>query len=223
MPDLFKNGGMEEEALKPGIPHFAPKAKRVHIPFSERCAIPTGAFDYKPKLREMTGQEIPPSVRGNQRLTGMTANQSAFPLVGSFVDFKQHGNSRAWVSDLMPYTGKIVDELCIVRSMYTEAINHDPALTFLQTGSQQGNRPSMGSWLSYGLGNENKNLPNFTVLLSRGIGNGQGVYSKLWSNGFLDSVHQGVQFSKGEDPVLYLRDPDGMDRKARREMLGSSF
>ena len=167
----------------------------------------------------MTGQEIPPSVRGTQRLTGMTSGQGTFPLVGSFVDFKQHGKSGAWISDLLPYTAKIADELCFVKSMYTEAINHDPALTFLQTGAQQGNRPSMGSWLSYGLGSENKNLPAFTVLLSRGIGNGQGVYSKLWSNGFLDSMHQGVQFSKGEDPVLYIKDNDGISRNERREML----
>ncbi len=219
MPDLFKNGGVADDDFVPGIPHFAPKAKRVIYLFQNGAPSQQELFDYKPKLREMTGIEIPDSVRGNQRLTGMTAHQASFPLVGSFVDFKQYGNSRAWVSDLMPYTAKIVDELCIVKSMYTEAINHDPALTFLQTGAQVGNRPSMGAWLSYGLGNENKNLPNFTVLLSRGIGNGQGVYSKLWSNGFLDSVHQGVQFSKGEDPVLYLRDPEGMSRKERREML----
>jgi len=218
MPDLFRSGG-EEEIMAAGIPHFAPKAKRVIYLFQNGAPSQQELFDYKPKLREMTGKEIPPSVRGNQRLTGMTADQKTLPLVGSFTDFKQYGNSRAWISDLLPYTAKIVDELCIIKSMYTEAINHDPALTFIQTGSQQGNRPSMGSWLSYGLGNENKNLPAFTVLLSRGIGNGQGVYSKLWSNGFLDSVHQGVQFSKGEDPVLYLRDPDGMDRQDRREML----
>jgi hypothetical protein len=218
MPDLFGNGGMDE-AFTPGIPHFAPKAKRVIYLFQNGAPAQQELFDHKPKLREMTGKEIPPSVRGNQRLTGMTASQSSLPLVGSFVDFKQYGRSRAWISDLMPYTAGIADDLCIIRSMYTEAINHDPALTFIQTGAQQGNRPSMGSWLSYGLGNENKNLPAFTVLLSRGIGNGQGVYSKLWSNGFLDSVHQGVQFSKGEDPVLYLRDQEGMSRKERREML----
>ncbi len=218
MPDLFSSGG-DNSIPTPGIPHFAPKAKRVIYLFQNGAPSQQELFDYKPKLREMTGKEIPPSVRGNQRLTGMTASQSSFPLVGSFVDFKQYGQSGAWISDLLPYTAKIADEICIVKSMYTEAINHDPALTFLQTGAQQGNRPSMGAWLSYGLGNENKNLPAFTVLFSRGTGNGQGVYSKLWSNGFLDSIHQGVQFSKGEDPVLYLRDPEGMDRAARREML----
>src|SRR5690606_31672039 len=167
----------------------------------------------------MMGQELPASVRMGQRLTGMTSGQSSFPLVGSYYDFNQYGESRAWISSLFPHTAKIVDEICIVRSMYTEAINHDPALTFFQTGAQQGNRPSMGAWLSYGLGSENRNLPAFCVLLSRGKGNGQGVYSKLWTNGFLDSVHQGVQFSSGEDPVLYLNNPEGMDMTDRRRML----
>jgi hypothetical protein len=218
MPELFSGKNNEYEG-NVGVPHFAPKAKRVIYLFQNGAPSQLESFDYKPKLRDMTGQEIPSSVRGNQRLTGMTANQSSFPLAGSFVDFKQYGESRAWISDLFPYTSKIVDDICIVRSMYTEAINHDPALTFIQTGAQQGNRPSMGSWLSYGLGSENKNLPAFTVLLSRGIGNGQGVYSRLWSNGFLDSIHQGVQFSKGEDPVLFIKDPKGMDKNMRRRML----
>jgi hypothetical protein len=219
MPDLFSGSGAIESGLAPGIPHFAPKAKRVIYLFQNGAPAQQELFDYKPLLREMTGKEIPASVRGMQRLTGMTAYQSSLPLVGSFVDFKQYGPSGAWISDLMPYTAKIADDLCFIQSMYTEAINHDPALTFLQSGAQQGNRPSMGAWLSYGLGSENKNLPAFTVLLSRGIGNGQGVYSKLWTNGFLDSVHQGVQFSKGEDPVLYLKDADGLNRGERREML----
>ena len=219
MPDLLSGSGATETSLAPGIPHFAPKAKRVIYLFQNGAPAQQELFDYKPLLREMTGKEIPASIRGVQRLTGMTAYQSSLPLVGSFVDFKQYGPSRAWISDLMPYTAKIADELCFIQSMHTEAINHDPALTFLQSGAQQGNRPSMGAWLSYGLGSENKNLPAFTVLLSRGIGNGQGVYSKLWTNGFLDSVHQGVQFSKGEDPVLYLKDAEGLSRGERREML----
>lgn len=219
IPELFSKEGAEDNLYPPGIPHFAPKAKRIIYLFQNGAPSQLESFDYKPKLCEMMGEELPASVRGTQRLTGMTAKQASFPLIGSFTKFRQHGQSGAWISDLFPHTAKIVDDLCIVRSMYTEAINHDPALTFFQTGSQQGNRPSMGSWLSYGLGSENKNLPDFTVLLSRGIGNGQGVYSKLWSNGFLDSIHQGVQFSKGEDPVLYLSDPDGMDRHDRREML----
>ena len=220
IPDLFSGIGSDSEAdFVPGIPNFAPKAKRVIYLFQDGAPSQLESFDYKPKLREMMGQELPPSVRGNQILTGMTAQQKSFPLIGSFYDFKQYGESKAWVSDLFPHIGKIADDICIIRSMYTEAINHDPALTFFQTGAQQGNRPSMGSWVSYGLGSENKNLPAFTVLLSKGKGNGQGVYSKLWSNGFLDSIHQGVQFSSGENPVLYLNNQDGIDRSDRRKML----
>lgn len=219
MPDLFSGGSSVTDEPIAGLPHFAPKAKRVIYLFQNGAPSQLESFDYKPKLRELMGQELPPSVRGGQRLTGMTANQDSFPLAGSFCDFRQYGESRAWISDLFPYTASVVDDICIVRSMFTEAINHDPALTFIQTGAQQGNRPSMGSWLSYGLGSENRNLPAFTVLLSRGIGNGQGVYSRLWSNGFLDSIHQGVQFSNGEDPVLFINDPKGMDREKRRRML----
>jgi hypothetical protein len=220
IPDLFSGKGDEAEAdFIAGIPNFAPKAKRVIYLFQDGAPSQLESFDYKPKLREMMGQELPPSVRGNQILTGMTAKQASFPLVGSFYDFKQYGESRAWISDLFPHIGKIADDICIIRSMNTDAINHDPALTFFQTGAQQGNRPSMGSWVSYGLGSENKNLPAFTVLLSKGKGNGQGVYSKLWSNGFLDSIHQGVQFSSGEDPILYLNDPEGLNRHERRKML----
>jgi hypothetical protein len=219
IPGLF-NGSTEEEAgFLPGIPHFAPKAKRVIYLFQNGAPSQLESFDYKPTLIKMMGQELPESVRQGQRLTGMTSLQKSFPLVGSYYPFKQHGQSGAWVSELFPNMARIVDDICIVRSMHTEAINHDPALTFFQTGAQQGNRPSMGSWVSYGLGTENKNLPAFCVLLSRGKGNGQGVYSKLWSNGFLDSIHQGVQFSSGENPILYLQDPDGMDRQSRREML----
>ena len=219
IPDLLSGGSEEELVRIPGMPDFAPRAKRIIYLFQNGAPSQLESFDYKPKLREMMGKELPASVRMGQRLTGMTANQTSFPMVGSFYDFKQYGEARAWVSDLFPHTAKIVDEICIVRSMFTEAINHDPALTFFQTGAQQGNRPSMGAWLSYGLGSENKNLPAFTVLLSRGRGNGQGVYSKLWTNGFLDSIHQGVQFSSGENPVLYLGDPQGMNSMDRRKML----
>jgi len=220
IPDLFSgNGGESEADFIPGIPNFAPKAKRVIYLFQDGAPSQLESFDYKPKLRDMMGQELPASVRGNQILTGMTAKQASFPLVGSYYDFKQYGESGAYVSDLFPHIGKIADDICIIRSMNTDAINHDPALTFFQTGAQQGNRPSMGSWVSYGLGSENKNLPAFTVLLSKGKGNGQGVYSKLWSNGFLDSIHQGVQFSSGENPILYLNDPDGLNRHERRKML----
>jgi hypothetical protein len=219
IPDLFSSSGESEADFIPGIPNFAPKAKRVIYLFQDGAPSQLESFDYKPKLREMMGQELPPSVRGNQILTGMTAKQASFPLVGSYYDFKQYGESGAYVSDLFPHIGKIADDICIIRSMNTDAINHDPALTFFQTGAQQGNRPSMGSWVSYGLGSENKNLPAFIVLLSKGKGNGQGVYSKLWSNGFLDSIHQGVQFSSGENPILYLNDPEGLNRHERRKML----
>ncbi len=219
MPDLLKGGASVGSELPRGVTHFAPKAKRVIYLFQNGAPSQLESFDYKPKLREMFGQDLPASIRDGQRLTGMTSNQDRFPLVGSKFDFKQHGKSGAWVSEIFPHIGSIVDDICIIRTMHTEAINHDPALTFMQTGAQQGNRPSMGAWMSYGLGSENKNLPAFCVLLSRGRGNGQGVYAKLWTNGFLDSVHQGVQFSSGEDPVLYLNNPAGTDRASRRRML----
>ena len=218
IPDLFSSSSPEEAILQ-GLPHFAPKAKRVIYLFQNGAPSQLETFDYKPLLNKMVGQNLPESIRNGQRLTGMTASQTTFPLVGSYFGFKQYGNSGAWVSDLFPHMSKIVDDICIVKTMHTEAINHDPALTFFQSGAQQGNRPSIGSWVSYGLGTENSNLPAFCVLLSRGKGNGQGVYSKLWTNGFLDSVHQGVQFSSGENPILYLQDPEGMDRNTRRKMV----
>ncbi len=219
IPDLFSGSSEEIEGLPTGLPHFAPKAKRIIYLFQNGAPSQLETFDYKPLLRTMMGKELPESIRQGQRLTGMTSNQKSFPLVGSYYDFKQYGQARAWISDLFPHTASVVDDLCIIRSMHTEAINHDPALTFFQSGAQVGNRPSMGAWLSYGLGSENKNLPAFCVLLSRGKGNGQGVYAKLWSNGFLDSIHQGVQFSSGESPVLYLNNPEGMDMSDRRKML----
>jgi hypothetical protein len=200
-------------------PHVAPRAKRVIYLFQSGGPSQLELFDYKPTLRRMNGQELPDSVRKGQRLTGMTSFQRAFPIAGSQFDFAQHGRSGAWVSELLPQTAAIVDELCIVRSMHTEAINHDPAITFIQTGSQQAGRPAMGAWMSYGLGSENQNLPSFVVLLSRGRGGDQPLYSWLWGSGFLPSQHQGVQFRSGRDPVLYLGDPDGLDRVSRRRML----
>lgn len=217
IPDLFSPGN--EEALISGLPHFAPKAKRIIYLFQNGAPSQLDLFDHKPMLEKMHGQDLPASVRNGQRLTGMTADQKKFPLAGSIFKFNEYGEARAQMSELLPYTSGVVDDLCIVKSMFTEAINHDPALTFFQTGAQIGNRPSMGSWLSYGLGTENKNLPAFCVLLSKGKGNGQGVYSKLWSNGFLESIHQGVQFSSGENPVLYLNNPEGLDKTERRKML----
>lgn len=218
IPDLFKGGGEEEAALI-GLPHFAPRAKRIIYLFQNGAPSQLDLFDYKPLLQKMHGEDLPASIRNGQRLTGMTADQTRFPLAGTTFRFNQYGQSRAWLSDLLPFTSRVVDDICFIKTLYTEAINHDPALTFFQTGAQQGNRPSMGSWLSYGLGSENKNLPAFCVLLSKGKGNGQGVYSKLWSNGFLDSIYQGVQFSSGENPVLYLNDPVSMNRQDRRKML----
>lgn len=219
IPGLFDGSESPEDAIMRGLPHFAPKAKRVIYLFQNGAPSQLETFDYKPLLCQMMGENLPESIHQGQRLTGMTSGQKNFPLIGSYYKFNQYGKSGAWVSDLFPHMSKIVDDLCIIKSMNTEAINHDPALTFFQSGAQQGNRPSMGSWVSYGLGTENNNLPAFCVLLSRGRGNGQGVYSKLWTNGFLDSVHQGVQFSSGDNPILYLQDPEGMDRNMRRKMI----
>ncbi|MEM9545001.1 MAG: DUF1501 domain-containing protein [Bacteroidota bacterium] len=200
---------------------FAPKAKRVIYLFQSGGPSQLELFDPKPLLNEMRGQDLPATVRMGQRLTGMSSGQASFPLVGSPYKFNQYGEAGTWISDLLPYTSKIVDDICVIKSMHTEAINHDPAITFFQTGSQQPGRPSIGSWLSYGLGSMNDNLPTFTVLLSRGTGRkfGQPLYNRLWGNGFLHSLHQGVQFRAAKDPVLYLKDPNGMDRKMRRKMI----
>ena len=168
-------------------------------------------FDYKPLLNEMNGQDLPESVRMGQRLTGMSANQATLPMAGSIFKFGRHGQSGTWVSELLPHTAGVVDELCLITSLYTEAINHDPAITFFQTGSSIAGRPSMGSWLSYGLGSANQNLPTFCVLISHKRPD-QPLYSRLWGNGFLPSVHQGVQFRAGADPVLYLENPSGCQR-----------
>lgn len=220
IPDLFKgNGESGDSGLPAGLAHFAPKAKRIIYLFQNGAPSQLDLFDYKPLLNKMQGQDLPASIRGEQRLTGMTSGQATFPLAGTAFNFRQYGHGGAWISETLPHIASIANDLCFVRTIHTEAINHDPALTFFQTGAQVGNRPSMGAWLSYGLGSENKNLPAFCVLLSRGKGNGQGVYSKLWTNGFLDSVHQGVQFSSGDSPVLYLNNPDGMDLAERRKML----
>lgn len=199
-------------------PHVAPKAKRVIYLFQSGGPSQMDLFDYKPLLNTMNGENLPDSVRQGQRLTGMSANQAALPLAGSIFNFTQHGESRAWVSDLLPNTAKIADDLCFVKSMYTEAINHDPAITFLQTGSQLSGRPCIGAWLSYGLGTENENLPAFVVMVTKNKG-GQPLYSRLWGSGFLPSRHQGVQFRAGSDAVLFLNNPEGVDRQSRRLLL----
>jgi Protein of unknown function (DUF1501) len=203
----------------PQLPHFAPKAKRIIYLFQSGAPSQLELFDYKPKLREMFGQELPPSVRGDQRVSGMTSFQKTFPLAFGKFQFKQYGSGGTWLSDLLPYHQQIADEMCVIKTMNTEAINHDPAITFLQTGNQQSGRPSFGSWMSYGLGSENKNLPAFCVLLSRSNNYDQPLYAKLWNNAFLPSEHQGVLFRSGDDPILYLKDPQGLDKVSRRDML----
>jgi hypothetical protein len=202
--------------------HFAPKAKRVIFLFMSGGPSHIDLYDHKPKLREHHGQELPGSVRMGQRITGMTSGQSSFPCVASMFDFKPHGQSGIWTSELIPHIGGIADEMTLIRSMHTEAINHDPAFTFIQTGAQQPGRPSLGAWLSYGIGSEAQNLPAFVVMISQGSGNktDQPLVSRMWGPGFLPSQHQGVRFRSGQgDPVLYLTDPPGIARSNRRQML----
>jgi hypothetical protein len=203
-----------------GSPHFAPKANRVIYLFQSGAPSQLESFDYKPLLQQRNGEELPESIRMGQRLTGMTAGQKSFPLAGSQFEFARHGKSGQWVSELFPHTAKVVDELCFVKSMYTEAINHDPAATFLLTGSQQPGRPSMGAWMSYGLGSDNENLPAFCVLVTKDK-KGQPLYARSWGSGFLPSRHQGVQFRAGSNPVLYLNNPDGISRMSRQRQMES--
>jgi Protein of unknown function (DUF1501) len=199
---------------------FKPRAKRVIYLFQSGGPAQQDLFDEKPLLRQRHGEQLPDFVRKGQRLTGMSANQASIPLAGSAFRFQQHGIGRAWISEILPHTAAIADELCFVKSMYTEAINHDPAITFFQTGSQIAGRPCMGAWLAYGLGSLNDNLPTFVVLVTAGQGD-QPLYSRLWGNGFLDSRHQGVRFRSGKDAILYLSNPAGVDPEGRREMLDS--
>ena len=220
-PDLSAANVNAGAGSLPGMPHFVPKAKRVIYLFQSGAPSQMDLFDPKPLLNKMYGEELPDSIRLGQRLTGMTAGQSSFPLAGSLFNFQQHGRSGAWMSELLPYQSRIVDELCFIHSMHTEAINHDPAVTFMQTGSQFAGRPSIGSWINYGLGSENENLPGFIVLITKN-GGGQPLYSRLWGNGFLPAKHQGVRFLSGKDPVLYLSNPEGIsheDRRAQLELL----
>jgi len=205
-----------------GLPHFAPKAKRVIYLFQSGAPSQMELFDYKPKLAELFGTELPDSIRKNQRLTGMTATQTKFPVASSMFKFAQHGQSGAWLSELLPHMSKVVDDVCFIKSLYTEAINHDPATTFFQTGFQLAGRPSIGSWLSYGLGSENKDLPAFVVMTSKGSGQpggGQPLAERLWGSGFIPTKHQGVKFRSTGDPVLYLSNPPGFDAGQRRRFL----
>jgi hypothetical protein len=201
-----------------GASHYAPKAKRVIYLFMSGGPAQMDLFDHKPLLNERHGEELPDSVRGNQRLTGMSGNQSSIPMAGTPFEFAQHGQSGAWLSDQLPYLSGVADDMCFVKSMHTEAINHGPGVTFMQTGSPFPGRPSIGAWLHYGLGAANEDLPAFVVLKTKGKG-GQPLGARMWGNGFLPSKHQGVRFRSGKDPVLYLNNPAGIDAASRRNML----
>lgn len=226
---LAAEGGAAEHAVfdaspfggLTGFPNYAPRAKRVIFLFQSGAPSQMDLFDYKPNLADLRGKELPDSVRQGQRLTGMTSRQASFPIAPSKFKFDRHGRCGAWVSELLPHTAKLVDDLCFVKSLHTEAINHDPAITFCQTGAQLAGRPSIGSWLSYGLGSECHDLPSFVVLVSQGSGNkgDQPLYDRLWGSGFLPSRYQGVKFRSTGDPVLYLSNPEGVSGDARRQQL----
>jgi hypothetical protein len=221
LASLLSRDGLADSAGAPEACHFAPKAKRVIYLFQSGGPSHLELLDYKPKLKELHGTELPDSIRQGQRLTGMTSGQASFPVIAPKFGFGQHGQSGTWISDLLPHTAGVIDEICLVRSMHTEAINHDPAITYIQTGSQQPGRPSLGAWISHGLGRIAEDLPAFVVLISHGSGKdaNQGLLERLWGSGFLPSSHQGVKLRGTGDPVLYLSDPPGIDRALRREML----
>jgi hypothetical protein len=208
--DATATGGL------PGLPHFAPKAKRVIYLFQVGGPSQVDLYDYKPELLKRQGTDLPDSIRGTQRLTGMTAAQTSFPIAPSIFQFAQHGKSGAWVSNLLPHTAKIVDDLCFIKSMHTEQINHDPALTYAQTGFQIAGRPSLGAWATYGLGSANKDLPGFVVMIS---GEGQSVAERMWGTGFIPSQYQGVKLRSVGDPVLYISDPEGFNREQRARFI----
>ena len=211
--------GAPGQAL-PGLPHFAPKAKRVIYLLQSGAPSQVDLFDYKPSLEKLHMTNLPPEVRGGQRLTGMTAGQKSFPVVKSPWAFRQHGEAGTWISDLLPHMSEAADDICVVKSMHTEAINHDPAVTFFQSGHQQPGRPSIGAWLSYGLGSESENLPSFVVMLTKNtFHQAQPLYDRLWGAGFLPSKYQGVKFRSQGDPVLYLNDPAKLDARNRRSFL----
>jgi len=203
-----------------GIPHHKPTAKRVIYLFQSGGPSQMELYDYKPRLKEFANKDLPESIRQGQRLTQMSATQLSFPVVPSRFEFAQRGQSGAWVSELLPHTAKVADELTFIKSMHTDAINHDPAATLIQTGAQIAGRPSMGAWVSYGIGSETSDLPSFVVLISPGQGGGgQPLYDRLWGSGFLPSKYQGVKFRSVGDPVLYLSNPAGFSAERRREYL----
>jgi hypothetical protein len=211
----------EEPGGLPGLPHFVAKARRVIYLFQSGAPSQVDLFDYKPGLAERRGTELPASVRMGQRLTTFTSNQASLPVAPSFFRFVRHGESGTWLSELLPHTGRVVDQLCLIKSMTTKALNHDPAVTFFQTGSQIPGRPTLGAWVAYGLGSMNRDLPAFIVLVSNGTGNpgDQPIYDRLWSSAFLPSRHQGVRLRSGREPVLYVENPAGVTRQTRRHIL----
>jgi hypothetical protein len=202
-----------------GRTHFKPTAKRVIYMFMSGGPSHIDMFDYHPELRKYHGQELPDSIRNGQRITGMTSGQSSFPCVAPMFEFTKHGQNGTWFSEVVPHTASIADDICLIKSMHTEAINHDPAITAINTGSQQPGKPSMGAWLDWGMGSPNQNLPGYVVMISRGNGNPQALYDRLWGSGFLPSKHQGIKFRSAGDPVLYLSNPNGISKGMRRDML----
>ena len=221
MPELFDTPASAAYTSMPRLPHGLPKAKRIIYMFQSGAPSQLDLFDYKPQMEKYFDQELPEDIRKGQRLTTMTSGQTRFPIAPTKYKFAQYGPSGAWISELLPHTARIADKICFIKSMHTEAINHDPAITFFQTGSQQPGRPSIGAWMSYGLGSENQNLPTFVAMSSRGTGRPscQPLYDRLWGAGFLPTHHQGVKFRSSSDPVLYLSNPPGVDKKTRRRML----
>ena len=211
----------DTKALSAALPQFAPKAKRAIYLFMAGAPSQLDLWDYKPGLKAMFDKDLPDSVRNGQRLTGMTSGQSRFPLAPSIFNFKQFGNTGTWVSELLPWTSQIVDDIALIKTVWTDAINHEPAITLIQTGNMNTGHPSLGSWISYGLGSLNENLPTFVVMTSkfRNRRNIQALSSRLWSAGFLPMEHAGCCLRGAGDPILYLTDPDGVDRSTRREML----
>lgn len=216
-----RSSAMASEQGLSDLPHFAPKAKRIIYLFQSGAPSQMDLFDPKPTMVNRQGEDLPASIRQGQRLTTMTSGQATFPVAPSIFKFNQHGQSGMWMSELMPHLSTVVDDLCMIRSVHTEAINHDPAITFCQTGSQLAGRPSIGSWLSYGLGSENQDLPAYVVLTSFGSGrpDDQPLYDRLWGAGFLPTEHQGVKFRNQGDAVLYLSNPPGVDPRSRRSTL----
>ena len=211
-PEATASGGLH------GFPNFPPRARRVIWLTQAGAPSQMDLFDYKPTLADQFDKDLPESIRQGQRLTGMTSGQARFPVAPSIFPFRQRGQSGIWMSDLLPHTARIADDICVIKTLHTEAINHDPAMTMLQTGHQIAGRPSLGAWVSYGLGHDNANLPTFVVMISRPTGptNAQPLHERMWGAGFLPTKHQGVRFSPGRDPVLYLSDQPGVTRERRR-------